>query len=462
MENENKWEFDYSGLYGSNGGQASSAESGYVNVGSSGTNAANQYEQAEASQAASGWSYTAPAGGSVPPRQPQAKPAREKKPFHLGGAAKTVLAVALCGAVGFGGGWAGAAVQQRTGGNRVLVQTVERPEGTQVGTSTGGSDLSFAEVAAMVNPSVVVITTEQLVSTGNWFGMSSVQSGAGSGVVMSADGYIITCAHVVDGASSIIVTIDEKDYTATLVGADVDSDIAVVKVEGTGFVPVVIADSDGLAVGEGVVAVGNPLGVLGGTVTNGIISALNRNVTVGGRSMNLVQTNASVSPGNSGGGLFNMAGELIGIVNAKSSSSDAEGLGFAIPSNTALQVATDLIENGYVTGRPALGITVITIDTAEMASRYGVNAYGVYVMNVNKGSGAERAGLQTGDRIVSINDTEVSVSNDLTDELEHCSVGDVVTLVIAREGKMHSMDVTLGEKNTAAQQQNGSAGGGRG
>ena len=200
-------------------------------------------------------------------------------------------------------------------------------------------------------------------------------------VIISSDGYILTCAHVVSGASNITVSIGDKDYPATLVGEDTTSDIAVVKVDATGLTPATVGNSDGLKVGQSVMAVGNPLGELGGTVTSGIVSALNRSVSIQSSSsvntMSLIQMDASVSPGNSGGGLFNMNGELIGIVNAKSSSSDAEGLGFAIPINDAIKVAQDLLENGYVTGRPYMGITYLAVNDAQTAAQLGVNAYGI-------------------------------------------------------------------------------------
>jgi serine protease Do len=211
-----------------------------------------------------------------------------------------------------------------------------------------------------------------------------------------------------------------------------------------------MGDSDSLAVGEEVVAVGNPLGELGGTVTNGIISALNRNVSVEGKNMNLIQTNASVSPGNSGGGLFNMAGELIGIVNAKSSDEDAEGLGFAIPINGAMEIAQDLLENGYVTGRPALGITVYAVSDSTTAQQLGVSSYGVYIVSVEDGSGAAKAGLQAGDRIVSVESNEVTTTDDLTNVIQEHAVGDTLSLTVARNGQILSFEVTLGEKNASS------------
>ena len=306
----------------------------------------------------------------------------------------------------------------------------------------------------MVSPSVVVITTEQVVySQWSWYGQNQVESGAGSGVIISSDGYILTCAHVVDGASSITVTIGDKDYTATLVGEDTTSDIAVIKIDADGLTPATVGNSDGLKVGQSVMAVGNPLGELGGTVTGGMISALNRSVTIQGSSsvntMSLIQMDASVSPGNSGGGLFNMNGELIGIVNAKSSSSDAEGLGFAIPINDAIKVAQELLENGYVTGRPYLGITYLAVEDAQTAAQLGVNAYGVYVVEVVKGGPAEKAGLQAGDRIVSVDGTEIASKDDLGTLMQKHAAGDTLSITIAREGQMQTVNVTLGEKTAS-------------
>ena len=468
MENENKWEYDYSSLYGQ-----SSTGSSYVNVGSSGTNSANQYNANDGTHAGTtpppqsndaAYTYQPEPGpttggatgysGGYYGNPGSANSQRKHKHTTGNGIGRTVLTLVLAAAVGFAGGWAGAAVNN-AGGNHVVMQTVERNNTAASGitTSTGGGNLSLPEVSALVSPSVVVITTEQMVSTGNWFGMGQVQSGAGSGVIMTADGYILTCAHVVDGASNIIVTIDDTDHTAALIGSDAESDIAVLKIEATGLTPCVMTDSDTLAVGEEVVAVGNPLGELGGTVTNGIISALNRDVVVEEHTMSLIQTNASVSPGNSGGGLFNMAGELIGIVNAKSADADAEGLGFAIPVNTAFKIAQQLIETGYVSGRPAMGVSVVEITDAETAAYYGVSAYGVYIADVTKGSGADKAGLQVGDRIISFNGGEVSVNSDLTGAIAECEVGDVVTLTIARSGQILTVEVTLGDRNAAAQSQ---------
>ena len=314
--------------------------------------------------------------------------------------------------------------------------------------------MTTAQVAKTVSPSVVVITTEQVVySQWSWYGQSQVESGAGSGVIISSDGYILTCDHVVSGASNITVTIGDKDYTATVVGEDSTSDIAVIKIDADGLTPAIVGDSDKLAVGDNVLAVGNPLGELGGTVTSGIVSALNRSVSIQSSSsvntMSLIQMDASVSPGNSGGGLFNMNGELIGIVNAKSSSSDAEGLGFAIPINDAIKVAQDLLENGYVTGRPYMGITYLAVTDAQTAAQLGVNAYGIYVVDVVSGGPADKAGLKAGDRIVSIDNTEVAQKTDLGTLMQEHSAGDTLSITVARDGQMQTVSLTLGEKNAA-------------
>ena len=461
MDNENKWEYDYSSQ-----DKNESGDTGYPNVGSSGMNTANQYNDPQPEPETA---YTAPqtdngAGGATPPVHPvqpqDAQPPKKKKKFNGKRVARSAVALVLAAAMGFAGGFVGA---KFGGSGKVVIQQVA-PSSTAVSASgsdssitaasSSGSSLTTEQVADLVSPSVVVITTEQVVySQWSWYGQNQVESGAGSGVIISSDGYILTCAHVVDGASTITVTIGDTDYTATLVGEDTTSDIAVIKIDADGLTPATVGNSDSLKVGQSVMAVGNPLGELGGTVTGGMISALNRSVTIQGSSsvntMSLIQMDASVSPGNSGGGLFNMNGELVGIVNAKSSSSDAEGLGFAIPINDAIKVAQELLENGYVTGRPYLGITYLAVTDAQTASQLGVNAYGVYVVEVVKGGPAEKAGLQAGDRIVSVDGTEIASKDDLGTLMQKHAAGDTLSITIAREGQMQTVNVTLGEKTAS-------------
>ena len=461
MDNENKWEYDYSSQ-----DKNESGDTGYPNVGSSGMNTANQYNDPQPEPETA---YTAPqtdngAGGATPPVHPvqpqDAQPPKKKKKFNDKRVARSAVALVLAAAMGFAGGFVGA---KFGGSGKVVIQqvapssTADSASGSDssiTAASSSGSSLTTEQVADLVSPSVVVITTEQVVySQWSWYGQNQVESGAGSGVIISSDGYILTCAHVVDGASTITVTIGDKDYTATLVGEDTTSDIAVIKIDADGLTPATVGNSDSLKVGQSVMAVGNPLGELGGTVTGGMISALNRSVTIQGSSsvntMSLIQMDASVSPGNSGGGLFNMNGELVGIVNAKSSSSDAEGLGFAIPINDAIKVAQELLENGYVTGRPYLGITYLAVTDAQTASQLGVNAYGVYVVEVVKGGPAEKAGLQAGDRIVSVDGTEIASKDDLGTLMQKHAAGDTLSITIARDGQMQTVNVTLGEKTAS-------------
>ena len=457
---ENKWEYNYSSSDNTAGG------TGYPNVGSSGMNTANQYNDPQPEPETA---YTAPqtdngAGSATPPVHPvqpqDAQPPKKKKKFNGKRVARSAVALVLAAAMGFAGGFVGA---KFGGSGKVVIQqvapssTADSASGSDnsiTAASSSGSSLTTEQVADLVSPSVVVITTEQVVySQWSWYGQNQVESGAGSGVIISSDGYILTCAHVVDGASTITVTIGDKDYTATLVGEDTTSDIAVIKIDADGLTPATVGNSDSLKVGQSVMAVGNPLGELGGTVTGGMISALNRSVTIQGSSsvntMSLIQMDASVSPGNSGGGLFNMNGELVGIVNAKSSSSDAEGLGFAIPINDAIKVAQELLENGYVTGRPYLGITYLAVTDAQTASQLGVNAYGVYVVEVVKGGPAEKAGLQAGDRIVSVDGTEIASKDDLGTLMQKHAAGDTLSITIARDGQMQTVNVTLGEKTAS-------------
>ena len=461
MDNENKWEYDYSSQ-----DKNESGDTGYPNVGSSGMNTANQYNDPQPEPETA---YTAPqtdngAGGATPPVHPvqpqDAQPPKKKKKFNGKRVARSAVALVLAAAMGFAGGFVGA---KFGGSGKVVIQqvapssTADSASGSDssiTAASSSGSSLTTEQVADLVSPSVVVITTEQVVySQWSWYGQNQVESGAGSGVIISSDGYILTCAHVVDGASTITVTIGDKDYTATLVGEDTTSDIAVIKIDADGLPPTTVGNSDSLKVGQSVMAVGNPLGELGGTVTGGMISALNRSVTIQGSSsvntMSLIQMDASVSPGNSGGGLFNMNGELVGIVNAKSSSSDAEGLGFAIPINDAIKVAQELLENGYVTGRPYLGITYLAVEDAQTAAQLGVNAYGVYVVEVVKGGPAEKAGLQAGDRIVSVDGTEIASKDDLGTLMQKHAAGDTLSITIARDGQMQTVNVTLGEKTAS-------------
>ena len=311
----------------------------------------------------------------------------------------------------------------------------------QVGVgSAEGATMSMAAVVAAVKDSVVEITTETVV-TGSRFSQY-VASGAGSGVVIAKEGYVITNHHVIADANNIMVrTTDGKEYKASLVGSDASSDVAVIKIEPEVELTVaVLGDSSKLMVGETALAIGNPLGSLGGTVTSGIISALDRELEIDGESMRLLQTNAAVNPGNSGGGLFNMAGQLIGIVNAKSSGEDVEGLGFAIPVNTAQEIAAQLIEYGYVRGRVDIGLSMIDISSVFDLMAYGLNSPGVYVLE-----SPYNDQIRSGDRIQAVNGVAVSTAAEVKAAYRDCAVGDVITVSIVRGRQVLEVQITLRE-----------------
>lgn len=313
------------------------------------------------------------------------------------------------------------------------------------GTGTGG-EMSVADITKMTADSVVEITTES-VTTGDFF-QQQIKSGAGSGVIISQDGYIATNNHVVEGSNKITVTMrDGTQHSATLVGTDSKTDLAVIKINATGLIAAVMGSSSNLSVGELAVVIGNPLGQLGGTVTDGIISALDREITVDGEVMNLLQTNAAINAGNSGGGLFNSKGELVGIINAKSSGEGVEGLGFAIPIDTAKTVINDIIQYGHVQGRISLGMSLVNIDDAQTAMMYRVNSLGVYVLSVENGSSAQTAGLQAGDKIVSIDSTQVSTTAEVSKIIDSKKVGDTVSMTIERSGRTGTVEIVLQQDN---------------
>ena len=434
------WEFDYSNLY---------------------NRQPNNTQQSSAPQGQPAYRDPQPmyqtTGMNLPPEGEAKPPKKENRWARRAGAA--VALVAVCAGAGFGGGYLGGVAARGASSPVVYEQPKEGNSTTtgSVGNDTGSTNglsadaLSISQIASIVSPSVVEVTTETI-STNPFF-PQYVQDGAGSGVIISEDGYIITNAHVISGASQIKVrTSDKTEHEAELIGSDSKSDIAVLKIEATGLTPAVVGNSDNLVVGEFTLAVGNPMGTLGGTVTNGIISALNRDITVQGQTMNLLQTNAAVSPGNSGVGLFNEKGELIGIVNAKSAEEGAEGLGFAIPVNTAMEVAQSLIDNGYVTGRPALGIQVLAVSDWQMMVQYGVSQPGVYIIDVTEGSCADKAGLKAGDLFVSIDGNSVTGTVDVTSALDSHAVGDTLEIQVAREGKVVQVSVVLEEQSPQAAQ----------
>jgi serine protease Do len=300
--------------------------------------------------------------------------------------------------------------------------------------------LTIASISDMVSPAVVSITTTIAVT--DRYGRTVTSTGTGSGIILSEDGYILTNHHVVDGAGELAVKLSTgAEYAAKLIGKDSQTDLAVIRVNATALPFARLGDSDTLKVGDLAVAIGNPLGELAGTVTAGIISATDRELTIDGERLNLLQTDAAINPGNSGGALCNAYGEVIGIVNAKSSALGVEGLGFAIPVNDAAPIVKQLITNGYVTGRAVLGVSLQDV-TRQTASFFRAKE-GVYVSDVSAGGAAAAAGIERGDRIVSVDGIAVSLAVDLKDILKRHAIGDQLTVVLDRSGAVLTVIVTL-------------------
>lgn len=368
------------------------------------------------------------------------------------------LTMLACGvlslACGTAGGWFAVTHMGAGGGSTVVYESTDSSPSQITTVSSSGSSMTLQQAAAKATPSVVEINVEETGMTSGFFSQPYTAMGAGSGVIISADGYIVTNNHVVENASKITVTTyDGKEYEAELVGTDAKSDIGVIKVDAEGLTPATIGDSSKLQVGDTAIVIGNPLGTLGGTVTSGIISATSREVVIGKESMDLIQTNAAINSGNSGGGMFDGNGNLVGVVNSKdsgmtSSGTIIEGLGFAIPVNTAMDVAQQLIENGEVTNRATLGVYL-----QELSQDYNGYEAGLYIVDIIKGSGAERAGLKPYDRIVKANDTDITSYSVLTQVIRKCKPGDVMNLTIIREGEQMELSITLtGTLNTETEE----------
>ncbi len=318
---------------------------------------------------------------------------------------------------------------------------IETNAAGEVITSAGSSTASVATVVARVADSVVEITTETIVQSGH-IGQY-ITSGAGSGVIISSEGFIVTNHHVIDGANSITVRLtDGTEYSATLVGSDEQTDIAVLWIDAGSrkLTVATLGASFDLVVGEDILAIGNPLGSLGGTVTEGMVSATARQINISGTDMTLLQVSAPINPGNSGGGLFNLAGELVGVVNAKMASEELEGLGFAIPIDTAYEVILELIDHGYVRGRPALDFNVVDVTSVQTAMRYFDSFYtGVYVYD------QDRDDVKYGDLILSADGTEITASSQLAAIVKKKKVGDTIELIVYRKNEQLTVTITLVE-----------------
>jgi len=304
--------------------------------------------------------------------------------------------------------------------------------------------LSVVEIAKNVGPTVVGIISR--VERQTFFGIPQIAEGSGSGIIITGDGYIITNNHVVEGAKELKVILNNgKEHTATLIGTDPRTDLAVIKIDVTSIQYATLGDSHELAVGELAVAIGNPLGnELAGSVTVGVISALNRSITVEDKKLNLIQTDAAINPGNSGGALVNSYGEVIGINTVKMSATGVEGIGFAIPINEAKPIAEDLMKNGYVKGRPIIGIGGRNV-TEQDSQNYEIPV-GIYVSEVSPYSSAERAGIKYGDVIIKINGISIKTIEELNQEKEKFKAGDTVSITYVRDGAENTVQMLLQEE----------------
>ncbi len=311
---------------------------------------------------------------------------------------------------------------------------------------SAGSEMTVAEIVEKNENAVVEIVVSGTAQ--NMWGQLQLVQGAGSGVIVREDGYIATNYHVIQGANKVEVTLHSgESYSARIVGSDPANDIAVIKIEASGLTTATIGDSSTVEVGDLAVAIGNPLGQLGGTATSGIISALDRTLDVEGTTLTLLQTDAAINGGNSGGGLFNSKGELIGIVESKASAVGVEGLAFALPINNVSGIINDLIENGGSTqaaeSTPAVGIVISEI-SEDNAQYYGLESAGVYIAQVT-GENAQKAGFKEEDRIVSFNGQEITTSNEFITLVRKCKVGDTVTIVVSRSGQQIEIKTVLEE-----------------
>ena len=386
--------------------------------------------------------------------RPVDEPPRKHK--RKGSGAKVAALCLVCALVGgvVGGGGVAVATGALNGGTSTIYEGTRTPTTVSVANVTGNELLTAPEIYAAYVGSTVGITTE-IVTTNGW-GQPVSSAAAGSGFVITSDGYILTNYHVIEDANTIKVSfVDGTSYDAELVGGEEENDIAVLKIDQGNLRPVVLGDSDAINVGEDVYAIGNPLGELTFTFTGGYVSAKDRSVTMSdGTVMNMIQTDTAINSGNSGGPLFDKYGQVVGIVSAKlssSSSSEAsvEGLGFAIPIKDVKDMVTSIMENGYVTGKPNVGVLINAVD--ESVQRYGVPA-GVEIMAILEGSCAQKAGLQVGDIITAVGDTQVSTETQLQSAVKDYKAGASVTFTIYRDGNTSTVNVTLDEDNQERQE----------
>lgn len=370
-----------------------------------------------------------------------------------------MIALAVCCSI-IGGGLG-------TGGTFLYMKNSSNSDNSQISENLNTNNSSAALINTLSTKNGTLMTAPEVYEknvnstvgittsvTTNYFGYQTSSAASGSGFIISDDGYILTNHHVIEGANEITVTaFDGTQYKAELIGSYASNDIAVLKVDAKGLTPVTLGSSDNLKVGENVIAIGNPLGELTFSLTSGVISALNREITTNNGTMNLIQTDCAINSGNSGGALFNMYGEVVGITNAKYSSSSMGGasidnIGFAIPINQIKNIVSSIIENGYVT-KPFIGVSVTNV-SAEMTS-YGL-PLGAVVKEITDDSPAKKSGLQINDIITKANNQEISGSSDLVNYVSSLKKGESLKLTVYRSGETKEVQMTVDEKQVSALQ----------
>ena len=386
-----------------------------------------------------------PQGGATPPEP--------KKPKKKSGAGKVVALVLCCALVGGGAGIGGAAAWNAltdggSSGSTTIYQANTPTTQVNVEQTDGVTEMTLQEIYNAYANSCVNINAQITVQQG-W--QQYQATSAGSGFIISQDGYIVTNYHVIDGASSIQVTLYNGDtYDATYIGGEELNDVAVLKIDVSGLTPVVLGDSDSLSVGDQVSTIGNALGSYSFSQTSGRVSGVGRSVTMSdGTVMNMIQTDCTINSGNSGGPLFNQYGEVIGITTAKysgttNSGASIEGIGFAIPIDDVMGIISDLIDYGYVTGA-YMGITVKDNDK-EAAAQFGLPTDGAYVVDVTPGSSADKAGIQSKDLITAVDDHKIATRTDLTRALRNYKAGDTAQITVVRSGRELTLTITFDEK----------------
>lgn len=400
------------------------------------------------------------------PVQPPVQP--KKQGFFHRAAVKVTALILACAVAGGLAGWGGAAIagSGSNSGKTTIQQSDRQPVTVQAKKVDGQTKMDPATVYASVVNSAVSINCSA--TSTNIFGQQTQTASSGSGFIITEDGYVVTNYHVVSGASSVQVTLYNGDtYDATVIGGDSDYDVAVLKINASGLQPVTLGESADVNVGDTVLAIGNPLGELTFSMSQGIVSSCDRAINVDGTPFNMIQVDCSINPGNSGGPLVNLYGEVVGIVSAKYSSyssTTVEGLGFAIPISDVRSIITDIMENGAVTDKAYMAITAGTMNE-QMAAQFNIDVTeGVFVYSVVEGGAGEKAGLRLGDVITKMGDKTLTSRQDLSAAMKGYRAGDTVTLTVYRGGQYIEVELTFDAQpqNTGSEEDNTQSGGNNG